>query len=227
MSCHPGDWRLTRSEDPRYTGEAYGRSMRRFAGIAVAASALAVLLVVPTAPARAVTSGDLLVSGTAQMGNGIAYPCLGGKMFPVVDLNKCAPLIPTNNTASLTMTGTAAGTIYNGPTKGTKANTVEAGTWSLQATGIYKGACGFGSGNLSGSLTPLVQVGTKAKSRAFYVSFIDSGGVWTIQGSTNKGERIEGTLSVETDPVSGSQCLDKRPKNLPFADGHLTIIRVP
>jgi hypothetical protein len=179
-----------------------------------------------TSPAQATTHGDLDLEGTAVMGAGIAYPCIG-PVQPSFDPSKCGGFLTSSNAATLNLTAIVLGSIGHGPTKGGKANTVEAGMWVLTTNqGVYRGACGLATGSITGFLNPAaLQTGTKSKGRGVSLTFTDFGSGWVVQGTTSKGETVTGVLDATVDSTSGS-CTNKLGKAF-IVTGSLTLDRVP
>lgn len=179
--------------------------MSRIARLGVLLMTAVGLVAGSAAPAGAASAGSVAVVGTAAVGNGIAYPCLDGKTTPPsVNPAKC---LPNSNTASVSFVSTvAAGAVASTAKPGPA---VEAGTFSIVGTGSVTGACGLSSGGLSGSITPILALGTKAKTRTFAVTFQGVGGTLVIMGTTSKGETVEGVVLAL--PTTGT-CLNKTPK---------------
>ncbi len=168
-------------------------------------------------PASATEVGALVVVGQANVGQGIAYPCLDGKTTPpTVNPAKCTGHLGANpNKAAVTFSGTGAGTVVKVTKPKCPLVCVEAGTFAITASGSISGACGLSSGVLAGSITPIVSVGTKpAKPRGFNVSYQGIGGLLVVTGNTSKGEILAG--AVVALPTTGT-CLNKTPKSFTVA----------
>lgn len=144
------------------------------------------------------------------VGDGIAYPC--------ITMSKCPT---TTNAASFVFNGMGAGEITHSPNK-SKAG-VEAGTWSINTSGVYRGSCGMATTNFLGNLFPTVTVGGKAKGRTFVGQTQEVGGANVGPGTTSKGETL--TIVYTMTLISGS-CLNKGPKSFLVA-GSMQVTRVP
>jgi hypothetical protein len=183
---------------------------------------------------NAAAAGALVIVGTANVGAGIAYPCVEPGATPLpINVNKClGPLGSPPNSAPVTFNGTGVGAVLNaleGKCATTPTNPVclEAGTVVITAAGTVVGACGFSTGTLgagnTGTITPAISVGNKAKPRNFSVTYIGVGGFLILTGTTTKGETIAG--AVVAVPTGGS-CTNKDPKVFTVA-GAVAIAKAP
>lgn len=170
------------------------------------------LLITGTPPANATTAGEINFVASMQMGNGIASSCLTGKSTPPsLDATKCGGFLTSTNTASISVTTTIAnGSIEHGPTKGSKALRTESGTFVITASGWATGSCELMTGTISGTISPAISLGTKAKARTFVATFTAVDGKAVVQGSTSKGESIFGEWDMF---VSTGTCVNKAPKS--------------
>jgi hypothetical protein len=171
------------------------------------------------------TIGGLIVQGTATVGAGLSYPCVGNG---APDLTKCPPPIGAGNgPIGVTFNGLGVGQIDNvgKPKCGGLPACLEAGVWAITATGTINGWCGLSSGTLNGTISPTLALGTKSKVRSFSITYSSAGGVLVITGSTNKGETIAGAVHAAADVTTGSSCTNKAAKNFIVA-GIVSIVRV-
>jgi hypothetical protein len=166
-------------------------------------------------PAEANGGGTFAVTGTMNVGSGMAYPCLAGTQnlpfsLDHIDPNKClGPLGSPPNSAAVTFSGTAAGGFAHGPVKAAKAGTAESGTYLMSAIGSTYGSCDFNTAVMSGSTNPTISVGTKQKARTFVWQWFNVGGLAITNGYTSKGEHFYGILHMSP---TGGYCLNKDPK---------------
>ena len=168
-----------------------------------------------TTPAHATGAAVVVFAGTATVGNGIAYPCLGQgtpsglpaplpPKIPQVDLTKCPPAI-SGNTAATTFAGQGVGA---GVWVNKGKDPVEVGLMNITAAGTTTGACGLSTGLFNGNMTPVIAP-LKNKPRTFTITYTGVGGNLIITGSTTKGEGLIGVaLAIPT----GGSCLNKQPK---------------
>jgi hypothetical protein len=199
----------------------------RIARLGVLLAAVVGLVASSAAPAGATGAGVVVVQGNATVGAGIAYPCIDpASGVPPISVPKCLPpQLGNPNSATFAFVGTGAGVIVNGPNKGAKTGTVEAGTFTVTANGTVSGACGLSVGVIAtGTVTPIIPVGTKTKNRTYVGGFIGVGGVLVIQGTTNKAEVIVGAVLAVPIPGQGS-CTDKGPKVFLIA-GAVAVVNV-
>jgi hypothetical protein len=171
-------------------------------------------------PSNAAATGALVIVGTANVGAGIAYPCVDPAAgVPPINVNKClGPLGSPPNSASVTFNGTGAGAVLNDfeakcATTPTNPVCFEVGTVTISAAGTVFGACGFSTGNLNGNITPAISP-LKAKPRTFAVNYVGVAGFLVLQGTTSKGETIAGAVAAV--PTGGS-CTNKDPKTFTVA----------
>jgi hypothetical protein len=178
-------------------------------------------------PSNAAATGAIVIVGTANVGAGIAYPCVDpASGVPPINVNKClGPLGSPPNTATVTFNGTGVGGVLTDlePKCGALPACAEVGTFAITATGNVTGACGFSTGALTGNMNPAIPLGTKVKGRAFAVNYIGVGGFLVLTGNTSKGETIAGAVAAV--PTGGS-CLNKDPKTFTVA-GALVLVKVP
>lgn len=207
-----GDKKFTRSGDTAESPRPYRGVMRRRAAAPVLAAALCTAspAFVPT-PAEAASAGVITFTGSMSVGNGIAYPCLDGKSStPQFNVQKCGGVLTSQNMAAVTLGSyLAVGAFGNGPTSATKSNTVETGAFTIAALGVISGACNLSSGTMSGTISPVIAVGTKFKMRSIFLTFSDLAGIVFITGMTSKGEGFFGP--VHKIPTTGT-CMNKTAK---------------
>ena len=167
--------------------------------VAVVVIALVAALAGPAPPAaHATVVGAMQFQGTLAIGAGIAYPCIdpAGGVAPIptpppVNLAKCGLGPP--NAAGAVLLATGVGAIGQAAAaKCAVPACAEAGTFAIGGAGAITGACGLSTGALAGAIAPVVAVGTKAKPRAYAVTYVETAGLVVITGATAKGETITG-----------------------------------
>lgn len=194
--------------------------MRRRLGL-VATLLFLIGLTTPTPSARAAMAGGFHFFGAMSFSSGISNSCFGNG---AVDITKC-PLVGGTNVAGMFFGANLVGGMAHGPTKGAKANTAEAGTFGLSLTGTVHGSCDLFSAQLSGSLSPTLSLGTKAKHRTVQITISNIFNKMVISGSTDKGETVFGFAQWVPDTAGGSSCFNKQAKNF-FTMGDLSIARL-
>jgi len=192
----------------------------RFARFSIVLVPVMAVLASLAPPAHSVVIGGLAISGFAQVSNGIAYPCLGGKTTPpTVDVNKCGlpdELGGTNtNSAGFTLEATGVGGIV----KVAKAKCggapvcADVGTFTVRASGRVDGACGLSVGSGAGTITQTAGVNGKPGSTDSYTfGFTGLGGVLIIDGTYRTSGTIVGAVLAVPDPTNGSTCANKSAK---------------
>jgi hypothetical protein len=205
-------------------------------GVLVVSVVALVAGLAPSAEARVV--GAVVVTGNAVLGAGISYPCLDNPGPVTPNLAKCpAPIGAAGaNSAPITsFNGQGVGALVKvTKTKcpGGAAACLEAGVFGITdngaATNRVTGSCGLSGGQLGGTITPQLSLGTKANTRNFLVTFTGVGGLLVLQGtSTNTSDGSTETLlgAVVAAPTTGS-CTNKAGKTFTVA-GVITVRRVP
>jgi hypothetical protein len=172
-------------------------------------------------PAHANVVGVVVVNGTANVGAGLSYPCVGNG---VPDLTKCPPPVGNGQPGNIGVTfgGIGVGAVVKVakpkcPAGSPAGTCVEVGTFAIAATGSVTGHCGLSSGALAGSVTPTLALGTKSNNRTFNVSFTGIGGVLVLTGTTCNGENITGAVLAVPDATTGASCTNTAGKNFLIA----------
>jgi hypothetical protein len=211
-------------------------------------------LVASTAsPAGASSAGVVVVQGTATVGAGLGYFCVGATATP--DLTKCpvvgtapgAPVevwVPTpgsptlvsatpvglpaggNNNLGVTFAGLGAGVLVKAAKpKCALPACVEAGTFTIAGGGSVSGWCGLSDGSLTVTVTPNIAVGTKANVRTVDTIFVGVGGLLVITGRVRAPQTawVVGAVAAVPNVTDGSSCSNKNAKTFIIA-GAIAIV---
>lgn len=200
-------------------------------------------LVVGTAPpAHSLHMFTLKFNGFATVGNGIAYPCLGGKgavppATPTVETTKCDPTVMSNS-AGLNLQATGVGELAkiiklkcNHPPDNVCARTAN---YNIASSGMIRGYCGSSRGMITGTITQNGVVVNNEKPAlingpiTFSFSFEEKGGVAILTGTADRGGNI-GTLEGKATwaigpgvPGSAGTCFNKASKTF-VVDGTMEV----
>jgi hypothetical protein len=202
-------------------------------------------LVASTAPpARAASAGAMVIQGTATVGAGLGYPCVGNT---IPDLTKCpvigtapgAPVevwLPTpggptltpvgalpaggNNNLGVTFAAFGAGVLVKAAKpKCALPACVEAGTFTIAGGGSVSGWCDLSDGQLTITVTPNIVVGSKANVRTVDTIFVGVGGILVITGRVRAPQTawVGGAAYAVANPTDGSSCFNKAAKTFIIA----------
>jgi hypothetical protein len=193
-------------------------------------------------PAHAFVESDLVLDGTATVGNGLAYPCITGKGavppgVPAVDVAKCTSKLA--NVVPFTFNGTARGVtvkVDKSKCKSAPLNTcVQVSEYTLNSSGTVSGWCGLSIGQGSGTITKSANiVSTKPDANnppiTFNFTWTGIGGVLLITGTATRGTLTGGVVTgsplalvLPGNVVGAGTCLNKAPKSFRVV-GPVTVV---
>jgi hypothetical protein len=158
-----------------------------------------------------------------NVGAGLSYSCIGWATAfpPAISPADCPPPIG-NATPSVpfAFSGTGLGS-FAAP-----GESVEAGVFTLGATGSLYGWCDLWSASFTGSIAPSTVVSDPRYPQTRTVTGVADGiGHYVIfSGATNRGETFFGTYEWQADATDGSTCTNRNSKSFIIV-GALTLFR--